>query len=205
MNGNLNLVFSKVTVMYNKYKHLFLICILLVHIADIPPLQAQNFLDPDIRETPLTESEVKEWIRMRIKSHKIQIQMNANAEQYEDVVNAFFKKRDEILTENGWDVREYNDLENLIVQTQSAIEQEKKLLEENEKRKEELEDLLNSDYLTDEQKSRMIESMEQMQDQQRRYIELYRNHIPAVERYIDTLKELSSWIAGNRSSAPVVH
>jgi hypothetical protein len=80
-----------------------------------PAAQAQQ-------AAPLTEAKVADFLQTRIATNRLQVRMNNNADQYDRVIPAFFRKRKELLKERGWSVKAFKAVEKRIMNARSAME-----------------------------------------------------------------------------------
>lgn len=132
-------------------------------------------------EPPLTEAKVRKYMEARIESHRMQMEMKANADQYDDVVQAFFKKRDAMLRNRGWDIDDYEATRERVIYALEAMEQKEQLDARAPKREEERAKIQNNPHFTEEQKQQMLQGMEQMQAARMEQINKTKPDWPAVD------------------------
>lgn len=78
--------------------------------------------ETDPGEMPFNQAKVAHWIRTRIATNHLQNRMRANADRYDSVVHAFFRKRDAMLEEAGWTVKGFEATEKRIYRAKGSIE-----------------------------------------------------------------------------------
>jgi hypothetical protein len=78
--------------------------------------------ETDPGEMPFNRAKVDHWIRTRIATNHLQNRMRANAERYDSVVQAFFRKREAMLEAAGWTVEGFEATEKRIMRAQGGIE-----------------------------------------------------------------------------------
>ena len=78
--------------------------------------------ETDPGEMPFNRAKVAHWIRTRIATNHLQNRMRANAERYDSVVQAFFRKREAMLEAAGWTVEGFEATEKRIMRAQGGIE-----------------------------------------------------------------------------------
>ena len=153
----------------------------------------------------LTKAKVKEWIQARIAIAKLQMKMKANAGNYDDVVQAFYKARKKLLESKGWMVQDFNALKERINAAASAMDLADELKASKADHEEELSGIEANEYLTEKKKAEMIKGLKNMRKQQRvQVIEPTKPDWPAVRPWRNTLKHLTDWYAGNRPDPPLV-
>ena len=152
----------------------------------------------------LTESQLRDFIETRIETNKLQMQMKRNAAQYDDLPRAFFKKRNALLRERGWDPEFYDEVQKRVMAAQSALDIKDDIDAEAPQRKEEYEAIENNPYYSEEQKQQMHEMQDKLLEARFAQIEPTRKDWPAVRPYRDKLEHLTDWVAGNRPDPPVL-
>jgi len=153
----------------------------------------------------LTKSKVRDWIKVRIAVAKLQKKMKANAAAYDDVIHAFYKKREALLRTRGWSVDEFNAAKERINAATSAMDMADDLAESKADYEKEVADIKSNTYFTDKQKQKMIEGMRMERTLKRKqYIKPTKADWPAVRPFRSALKQLTQWYAGNIPNPPKV-
>jgi len=153
----------------------------------------------------LTKSLVRDWIKTRIAVAKLQKKMKANAADYDDVVHAFFAKRETLLKSRGWQVSVFDAAKERINAAISAMETADDLAESKADYEEEITDIKSNKYFTDQQKQKMIDGMRMEREQRKiRYIKPTKPDWPAVRPYRSALQQLTQWYDGNIPNPPEV-
>lgn len=153
----------------------------------------------------LTKQKVKTWMQTRIAVAKLQKKMKNNASAYDDVVQEFYTKRADLLQSNGWAVDEFDAVKERIHAAISAMDISEELAESRADHEEEIAEIKNNDFYSDEQKQELIEALSKMREQKRtQFIEPTKQDWPAVKPYRKDFREMTSWIAGNTSTVPVI-
>lgn len=154
---------------------------------------------------PLQRSQVREYIRLRIELHQLQKQMEANADQYDDLPRAFQQRRAKRLRAEGWRPDAFNTLKKRITKAETALDMVADSAKRTARRRKELKRIESSSHLTDEQKAQLRKQrMRQDSLRRARRIEPTRRDWPAVRPYRDALTHLTDYIAGNRPDPPAV-
>lgn len=130
-------------------------------------------------DEPLTSGEVKHWIETEIEVVELQMDYEANADQYEDVIAAFFAAKEELVTDRGYASRDvYEARAERIHAAVNAMEEQERLDRERAERADEpsedekdaeamaelqamITDIQISPYLTSEQKKEAIAAVKQ--------------------------------------------
>ncbi len=146
-------------------------------------------------EAPLTRDKVESYIRTRIATHKLQMSMKAHAGDYDDVVQAFYRKRKVLLQRRGWTEAEFENTQGRVLAAETALDDAEDQKDDLERRKREIR---NNPHFTAEQKRQLIE-MEERPDPM---IQETKPDWPAVRPYRRKLEQLTDWVAGNISSPP---
>lgn len=151
----------------------------------------------------LSTDKVEDWIKTRIKVAQLQNRMKANAGEYDNVVQSFYGKREELLTSQGWTVTDFDEVKERIHAAISAMDIAGDLEESQENHEKEISEIRQNEFYSDSQKEQMIEGLKTMREQQRKqYIEPTKDDWAVVRPYRSTFEEVASWIAGNRSDLP---
>lgn len=152
----------------------------------------------------VTEAQVRDYIRLRSQTHDMQERYKANASDYDDVIKAFYRERNAFLRENGYTGEAFDRLEERIIGAKAAMERLEEMDADKDERAAELEKMLESPYLTEEQKATMRDQFARQDSLERSIFTESEPDWPAVRPYRDTLDHLTSYVAGNRSDAPTV-
>lgn len=153
----------------------------------------------------LTQSMVRDWIKSRIAVAKLQKKMKAHAADYDDVVHAFFAKRESLLKSRCWQVSVFDAAKERINAAISAMDVADDLAESKADYEKEIADIKSNKYYTDKQKQKMIEGMRMERDYEKvHYIEPTKPDWPAVRPYRSALQQLTQWYDGNSSNPPEV-
>ncbi len=182
----------------------------------------------------LSRRQVRTFIGLRLSVDRLQRQYRANAADYDDVIQAFFEAREQLLRRNGWTPDGFDALAGRIRAAESAMDMQTEppstvspdtLIDTVDAAlREILNEIESTPGLSDEQRAQMrqqvLDQQEQIRDpaladsmaaQQDRYTEAEQRMIdatrpdwPAVRSYLDTLTHLTEYIAGNRPDPPNV-
>lgn len=167
----------------------------------VASLEAQPTTENDSLQ--LTEQKVRDWIKTRIATNKLQNKMKANAPEYDDVVQAFFAERKTLLQSRGWTVDEFEAVEKRIGAATSAMDMADDLEESKVDHEEQVAQIQDSEFYSEKQKEEMIEAMSEVREQQKtKFIEPTKPDWPVVKPYRSTLEELTDWVAGNTPNPP---
>jgi len=153
---------------------------------------------------PLTEKSVRDFIETRIAEYKLQKGMEARANEYENVIKAFYQKRKDLIENRGWVIENYEKVNERILIVQNAMEQELNLKSE-EALNREIAEIESNTFYSAEQKSQLIGFLRN--DRKRileEVIEPSKPDWPAVKAYLKELDQLEDYLAGNRPDAPVL-
>jgi hypothetical protein len=182
----------------------------------------------------LTQAQVRTFIRLRLAADQLQRQYKANAADYDDVIQAFFEAREQLLRRNGWTPDGFDALAGRIRAAESAMAMQEEPTSSvspdtligtmDTALQEMLSEIESIPGLSDEQRAQMrqqvLDQQEHIRDpaladslaaQQARYtaaeqrmIDATRPDWPAVRPYRDTLTHLTEYIAENRPDPPNV-
>ncbi|MCK9452661.1 MAG: hypothetical protein M0Q90_13285 [Bacteroidales bacterium] len=153
---------------------------------------------------PLTKEKVRDFIATRIAEYKLQKGMEARANEYENVIQAFYQKRKDLIEGRGWVIEEYENVNERILIAQNAMEQEADLKSE-EAFNMEIADIEANTFYSAEQKSQLTGFLHN--DRKRILEEVIapsKPDWPAVKAYLEELDQLNDYLAGNRPDAPVL-
>lgn len=151
----------------------------------------------------LTSQVVEDWVRTRIEVARLQNRMEAEAGEYEDVVQAFYEERKKLLTSSGWTVENFEEAGMRIQAAASAMNLAEELEESEAEHEEEVAEIRASEFYTEQQKREIIEGLKEMRSLQAElYIEPARKDWPAVRPHRELLEKLTAWIAGNAPEPP---
>lgn len=154
-------------------------------------------------ERALTRQDVRDYIRLRIETHQLQQKMKANADQYGDVIQAFFKRRAALLKKEGRAPDAFDALQKRIMRAEKALEmvadsaEYRTQLQNNRKAVE-----MSEHYSEAEKEEALAQYARQDSIRQARHIDPTRRDWPAVRPYEDALEHLVDYAALNRSDPP---
>lgn len=152
---------------------------------------------------PLQRQHVRDYIRLRIETHRLQKKMEANADQYDNVRQAFFRRRAKLLKREGWAPDAFDALRKRITRTETALEMVADSAQYRADRQEQLQTIEESPHMTEKQKAKMRAQLARQDSlRQARHIDPTRRDWPAVRPYLDALEHLTDYVAGNRPDPP---
>jgi small nuclear ribonucleoprotein (snRNP)-like protein len=151
---------------------------------------------------PLTKEKVKNYIEIRVKTHDLQLKYLAKPDQYEDVIVAYYKARNEWLPSEGWTGEEFDATEEWIKGVVNSIDAQAELVLENAEREAQFAKFDSNEHLSDEQKQQMKDALMQSVVQREGYIDMFKEDWPAVKPYLQALEELDDYIGGSRATSP---
>ena len=157
---------------------------------------------PALAATPLTRHDVAKYMHLSVQITRTQNEMKAHADQYDNVIQAFFKKEAQILADNGWTEKHYKAVENRIMAALDGLEQQQDLDAGAEDRAKEKADIMSNEYMSEKQKQQIIKAKEMMLQQTRQQVARSKPDWPAVKPYLKQLDQLDEWAAGNTSKLP---
>jgi hypothetical protein len=152
-----------------------------------------------VQRIPLTKEKVKNYIETRVKTHDLQLEYKAKEDQYEDVILAYYKERNEWLPSQGWTGEEFDATEEWILGVANSIEAQEELDLENSDREAQFAEFDANEYLSDEQKQQMKDAMMESVVQRQAYIDIFKEDWPAVKPYLKELKKLDDYIGGSKT------
>ncbi|MDN3553145.1 Ig-like domain-containing protein [Halomonas almeriensis] len=76
----------------------------------------------DIAAMPFNRTKVRNWIKARIAINRLQDTMRANAGDYEQLISAFYRKREALLEQAGWTVEDFEATRDRISNAEVGIE-----------------------------------------------------------------------------------
>ena len=153
---------------------------------------------------PLTEAQVTDYIETRIATNRLQMDMKANADQYDNVVQSFYKKRKTLLNNRGWTVSDFESVQSRVLRARSAMDLEVNLEKLEAQNDETLESMRAAGHIPEDKLEEMAQAMDAMEQAQREQVDATRPDWPAVKPYLDELEQLTDWIAGNTSEPPTL-
>lgn len=151
---------------------------------------------------PLTKEKVKKYIETRVKNHDLQQEYKAKADQYEDVIVAYYDERNEWLPSQGWTGEEFDATEEWILGVANSIEAQEELDLENAEREAQFAEFDANEYLNEEQKQQMKDALLESVVQRQAYIDLFKEDWPAVKPYLEELDKLDEYIIGGSKAKP---
>jgi beta-phosphoglucomutase-like phosphatase (HAD superfamily) len=154
-------------------------------------------------ERALTRQDVRDYIRLRIDLHKKQEEMKANADQYDDVIHAFFQWQSEFLQARGRSRESFEALEKRIMAAETAMEMVADSAEYRTRLRNNRKAIRMSEHYSDAEKEEALAQYARQDSiQQARHIEPTRRDWPAVRPYLDALEHLTSYVGLNRPDPP---
>lgn len=153
---------------------------------------------------PLTKKQVAEYIDARIASHRLQMKMKANADRYDNVIQAFYRKRETMLAERGFTVEEYENRQRRISAVISAMREAEEMERDAPELAERKKKIRENPHFTEEQKRQLIATEEKLHSYATPLIEETKPDWPAVEPYRDALERLTDWVAGTVDEPPEI-
>ncbi|PAU92769.1 hypothetical protein CK503_14860 [Aliifodinibius salipaludis] len=117
----------------------------------------------------LTNQKVEDWIRTRIEVAKLQKKMKANASDYDNVAQAFFKERKVLLESLDWTIEGFDEVKERI---QSVMDIADDLQESQAEHAEEVAEIRANEFYSDQQKVKLIRTFNEIRNQKKElYIE----------------------------------
>lgn len=153
-------------------------------------------------DEPLTRAKIEDVIETRIETARLQNRMRANADQYDSVLDAFFRKRARLLRERGWEPEEFDETHEYIYVVKSRMEQAPELRDQKRKDLADLERLRESGQLSEDKVDNMIREVKKDYAEEEAKIERTKPHWPAVRACREELEKLTDWVAGNGEPPP---
>lgn len=151
----------------------------------------------------LTEHKVEDWIKTRIKVAKLQNKMKENASEYDNVVQAFYKERKDLLVSLGWTVQRFEEAKERIQGAVAAMDIAEDLEASKADHQEDIEEIKANEFYTDQQKDELINTMNKMRNKQKnQFIDPTKKDWPVVRPYKEIFEEMTDWIAGNIPNPP---
>ena len=149
---------------------------------------------------PLTKEKVEKYIETRVKTHDLQLEYQAKSDQYDDVIVAYYKERNEWLPSQGWTGEEFDATGEWINGVINSIEAQTELNREKAEREAEFAEIDANEFLNDEQKQQMKEALMLSVVHREGYIGMFKEDWPAVKPYLTALDELDDYIGGARAT-----
>ena len=154
-------------------------------------------------ERALTRQDVRDYIRLRIETHQLQQKMKANADQYDDVIQAFFRRRAALLKKEGRAPDAFDALQKRIMRAEKALEMVADSAEYRTQRRNNRKAVeMSKHYSEAEKEEALAQYARQDSIRQARHIDPTRRDWPAVRPYEDALEHLVDYVALNRSDPP---
>jgi beta-phosphoglucomutase-like phosphatase (HAD superfamily) len=154
-------------------------------------------------ERALTRQDVRDYIRLRIDLHKKQEEMKANADQYDDVIHAFFQWQSEFLQARGRSRESFEALEKRIMAAETAMEMVADSAEYRTRLRNNRKAIRMSEHYSDAEKEEALAQYARQDSiRQARHIEPTRRDWPAVRPYLEALEHLTTYVALNRPDPP---
>ena len=153
-------------------------------------------------DAPLSQGKVEDYIETRIETKRLQDRMRANADQYDDLVRAFYRKRAELLRARGWSPDGFDATQERIFRVQGQMERAPELRERKRKDIADLERLRESGQLEEERVENMIRQVKKDYAEEEAKIERTKPDWPAVRPCREELEQLNDWVADNGAKPP---
>ena len=153
---------------------------------------------------PLTEAQVTDYIETRIATNRLQMDMKANADQYDNVIQSFYEKRKKLLNDRGWTVSDFESVQGRVLRARSAMDLAGNLEKLEAQNDETLESMRAAGHIPEDKLAEMEKAMDEMERTQREQVDATRPDWPAVKPYVDELEQLTDWIAGNTTEPPTL-
>lgn len=151
----------------------------------------------------LTRQDVRDYIRLRIAIHQKQEEMKANADEYDDVIRAFYQWQSEYLQERGRSRESFEALERRIMDAETAMEMVADSAEYHKQLQNDRKAIKMSKHYSDAEKSEALAQIARQDSiRQARHIDPTRRDWPAVRPYVDALEHLTNYVALNRPDPP---
>jgi hypothetical protein len=148
---------------------------------------------------PLQRSHVRDYIRLRTDIHQMQEKMKANADQYDDVIHAFFQRQAQFLQSEGWTQDGFDAVEQRILAAKGAMD----WAADSTQRRKELEGISQMTGLDAETRQELRRATIREDSLHRaRHIAPSRRDWPAVRPYLEGLQHLNDYVAKNRPDPP---
>src|SRR5699024_8634634 len=114
-------------------------------------LLAQTYVSKTY-DSPLTEELVRQFLKMQIKDHQLQKDIQNRKDNYSrlegDEIKVFYKELDVLLKNNQWIPEEYNETKYRVYAAKAAIEQNEHFQKElNQHQKDDAENKYDKDVL----------------------------------------------------------
>jgi len=174
-------------------RHAALTSLLLLLGSVLPTVHAQA---PD---GPLKRSHVRDYIRLRTDIHQMQEKMKANADQYDDLIHAFFQRQAQFLQSEGWTQDGFDSVEQRIMAAKGAMN----WAADSTQRRKELKGIKQMTGLDAETRQELRRATIREDSLYRaQHIAPSRRDWPAVRPYLEGLKHLNDYVAKNRPDPP---
>lgn len=153
-------------------------------------------------DQPLTRGKVEDYIETRIDTKRLQDRVRANADQYDDVIRAFYRQRAELLRARGWSPDGFDATQERIFRVQGRMEQASELREQKQKDLADLKRLRESGQLSEDKVDNMIREVKKDYAEEEAKIDRTKPDWPAVRACREELEQLTDWVAGNTPNTP---
>jgi hypothetical protein len=153
-------------------------------------------------EGALQRQHVRDYIRLRIETHQLQMQMKANPDQYDNLNQAFIRRRAKLLKQEGWSPDAFDALKKRVTRAETTLEMVADSAEYQADRQQQLQTIEESPHMTEKQKAKMRAQMARQDSIRQARIEPTRRDWPAVRPYHDGLEHLTDYVARNRPDPP---
>ena len=153
---------------------------------------------------PLTKAQVVDYIETRIATNRLQMDMKANADQYDSVIQSFYEKRKALLNDRGWTVSNFDSVQGRVLRARNAMDLAVDLEKLEAQNDETLESMRAAGQIPKDKLAEMEKAMDAMEQAQRDQVDATRPDWPAVKPYVDELEQLTDWVAGNTPEPPTL-
>ena len=148
---------------------------------------------------PLQREHVRDYIRLRTDIHQMQEEMKANADQYEDVIQAFSQRQATFLQSEVWTQDGFDSVEQRILAAKGAMN----WAADSTQRRKKLEGIKQMTGLDAETRQELrAATIRQDSLYRAQHITPSRRDWAAVRPYLDGLSHLTDYVAANRPDPP---
>lgn len=148
---------------------------------------------------PLQRSHVRDYIRLRTDIHQMQEKMKANADQYDDVIQAFYQRQAQFLQSEGWTQDGFDAVEQRILAAEGAMD----WAADSTRRRKKIEGIKQMTGLDAETRQELRRATIRQDSLYRaQHITPSRRDWPAVRPYREALTHLKDYVAKNRPDPP---
>lgn len=147
----------------------------------------------------LERSHVRDYIRLRTHVHRMQEEMKATADQYDDLLHPFFRRQTQFLQSKGWTQDGFDSVEQRILAAKGAMD----WAADSTQRRKRIENIKQMTHLDADTRQEMRTSFTKQDSLCRaQHMTPSRRDWPAVRLYRDGLRPLDDYVAKNRPDPP---